>query len=166
MFVSRYLTRLQMFQFILVFIHGLLPMYYDCGYPKIMPTVTLCPQQCGQTKQQKYFFRLLLEMRQYFSSCLPTFTSLPMWTRIRKLWRRKVNNDHVWFWGTGPGATRILPFVHKMYLVFTPQTGKNFSLKHSYLNKTNIINHDNDKCITRTWDSVTNVKWYTKLIPM
>jgi len=36
---KRYLTRLQMFQFILVFIHGLLPMYYDCGYPKIMPTV-------------------------------------------------------------------------------------------------------------------------------
>ena len=30
-----------MVQFILVFVHGLLPMYYDCGYPKIMPTVRL-----------------------------------------------------------------------------------------------------------------------------
>jgi len=36
---KRYLTRLQMVQFIMVFVHGLLPMYYDCGYPKIMPTV-------------------------------------------------------------------------------------------------------------------------------
>jgi len=36
---KRYLTRLQMVQFILVFIHGLMPMYYDCGYPNIMPMV-------------------------------------------------------------------------------------------------------------------------------
>ena len=31
---------MQMLQFILVFIHGMLPMYFDCGYPKIMPTVS------------------------------------------------------------------------------------------------------------------------------
>ena len=31
---------MQMLQFILVFIHGMLPVYFDCGYPKIMPTVS------------------------------------------------------------------------------------------------------------------------------
>jgi len=36
---KRYLTRLQMIQFIGMILHGLLPMYYDCGYPKIMPAV-------------------------------------------------------------------------------------------------------------------------------
>jgi len=36
---KRYLTKLQMVQFILIFSHGLLPIYFDCGYPKIMPTV-------------------------------------------------------------------------------------------------------------------------------
>ena len=35
----RYLTRLQMIQFVCVFIHALLPLYFDCGYPKIMPKV-------------------------------------------------------------------------------------------------------------------------------
>ena len=38
---SRYLTRLQMVQFIGMILHGMLPMYYDCGYPKIMPAVTI-----------------------------------------------------------------------------------------------------------------------------
>lgn len=36
---KRYLTRLQMVQFIGMILHGMLPMYYDCGYPKIMPAV-------------------------------------------------------------------------------------------------------------------------------
>ena len=37
--IIRYLTRLQMVQFIMMILHGMLPMYYDCGYPKIMPMV-------------------------------------------------------------------------------------------------------------------------------
>ena len=37
----RYLTRLQMVQFIGMILHGMLPMYYDCGYPKIMPAVRI-----------------------------------------------------------------------------------------------------------------------------
>ena len=46
----RYLTRLQMVQFILVFIHGLMPMYYDCGYPNIMPMVRHLVFVCGLVK--------------------------------------------------------------------------------------------------------------------
>ena len=46
----RYLTRLQMVQFILVFIHGLMPMYYDCGYPNIMPMVRHLFFVCGLVK--------------------------------------------------------------------------------------------------------------------
>ena len=38
----RYLTRLQMVQFVGMILHGMLPMYYDCGYPKIMPAVRIC----------------------------------------------------------------------------------------------------------------------------
>ena len=40
-FLCRYLTKLQMLQFVCVMIHALLPMYFDCGYPKIMPQVIL-----------------------------------------------------------------------------------------------------------------------------
>jgi hypothetical protein len=36
---SRYLTRLQMAQFVCVFIHALLPLMFDCGYPKIVAQV-------------------------------------------------------------------------------------------------------------------------------
>ena len=35
----RYLTRLQMIQFVCVFFHALLPLLFDCGYPKIVPLV-------------------------------------------------------------------------------------------------------------------------------
>ena len=35
----RYLTRLQMIQFVCVFFHALLPLVFDCGYPKIVPLV-------------------------------------------------------------------------------------------------------------------------------
>jgi len=38
---KRYLTRMQMLQFICVFIHALLPTYFDCGYPNIMPKVII-----------------------------------------------------------------------------------------------------------------------------
>jgi len=34
---KRYLTRLQMVQFVCVFFHALLPLVLDCGYPKIVP---------------------------------------------------------------------------------------------------------------------------------
>jgi len=36
---KRYLTRMQMGQFVLVFLHALLPLYFQCGYPSIMPQV-------------------------------------------------------------------------------------------------------------------------------
>jgi len=38
---KKYLTRLQMIQFVCVFIHALLPLYFDCGYPKIMPKILI-----------------------------------------------------------------------------------------------------------------------------
>jgi len=38
---KRYLTSIQMLQFVCVFIHALLPSFYDCGYPKIMPQVLI-----------------------------------------------------------------------------------------------------------------------------
>lgn len=38
---KRYLTRLQMVQFVCVFIHALLPLLFDCGYPEIMPKILL-----------------------------------------------------------------------------------------------------------------------------
>ena len=41
----RYLTSIQMLQFVCVFIHALLPSFYDCGYPKIMPQVSLIPMR-------------------------------------------------------------------------------------------------------------------------
>ncbi len=46
---DRYLTALQMAQFVLVFVHALLPLYYTCDYPiivtKVMATlVTLLTQ--------------------------------------------------------------------------------------------------------------------------
>ena len=37
--ICRYLTRLQMVQFVCVFFHALLPLVLDCGYPKIVPLV-------------------------------------------------------------------------------------------------------------------------------
>ena len=37
--MCRYLTRLQMVQFVCVFFHALLPLVLDCGYPKIVPLV-------------------------------------------------------------------------------------------------------------------------------
>ena len=36
----RYLTRLQMLQFVCVFLHALQPLYYDCDYPRIIPKVS------------------------------------------------------------------------------------------------------------------------------
>ena len=30
---KRYLTQMQMFQFIFLFIHGSIPVFYDCGFP-------------------------------------------------------------------------------------------------------------------------------------
>ena len=79
-----------MFQFILVFIHGLLPMYYDCGYPKIMPTVRIVVIETF-CLTDNFIFRSSWEMRQYFSSFLPTFISSPMSTtrKRRKKWRRR-----------------------------------------------------------------------------
>jgi len=38
---KKYLTRLQMIQFVCVFIHALLPLSFDCGYPKIMPKILI-----------------------------------------------------------------------------------------------------------------------------
>jgi len=38
---KKYLTRLQMIQFVCVFIHALLPIVYDCGYPKWIP-IAVC----------------------------------------------------------------------------------------------------------------------------
>ena len=35
----RYLTRMQMLQFVLVFLHSLQTLYYDCNYPKIVAKV-------------------------------------------------------------------------------------------------------------------------------
>ena len=46
----RYLTTLQMLQFVCVIIHGLLPSFYQCGYPNIVPKVSLhavdLPNKC------------------------------------------------------------------------------------------------------------------------
>jgi len=38
---KKYLTRLQMIQFVCIFIHALLPLYFDCDYPKYMPKVLI-----------------------------------------------------------------------------------------------------------------------------
>ena len=35
----RYLTRMQMIQFVIVFLHALQTLYYDCSYPRIIPKV-------------------------------------------------------------------------------------------------------------------------------
>ena len=35
----RYLTRMQMIQFVIVFLHALQTLYYDCNYPRIIPKV-------------------------------------------------------------------------------------------------------------------------------
>ena len=37
----RYLTRMQMIQFVIVFLHALQTLYYDCNYPRIIPKVRL-----------------------------------------------------------------------------------------------------------------------------
>ena len=39
--VFRYLTRLQMIQFVIVFLHAFQTLYYDCNYPRIIPKVKL-----------------------------------------------------------------------------------------------------------------------------
>ena len=36
-YILRYLTRLQMLQFVCVFMHALQPLYYTCDYPKFVP---------------------------------------------------------------------------------------------------------------------------------
>ena len=46
----RYLTRMQMAQFVLVFLHSVQTLYFDCNYPKVVakvssPTLdTFCPK--------------------------------------------------------------------------------------------------------------------------
>ena len=35
----RYLTRMQMIQFVIVFLHALQTLHYDCNYPRIIPKV-------------------------------------------------------------------------------------------------------------------------------
>ena len=36
---KKYLTRMQMIQFVLVFLHSIQTLYYDCNYPKIIAKV-------------------------------------------------------------------------------------------------------------------------------
>ena len=36
----RYLTRMQMAQFVLVFLHSVQTLYFDCNYPKVVAKVT------------------------------------------------------------------------------------------------------------------------------
>lgn len=38
---KKYLTRLQMVQFVCVFLHALLPLYFQCDYPTIMPKILI-----------------------------------------------------------------------------------------------------------------------------
>jgi len=38
---KKYLTTLQLLQFVCVFLHALLPLYFQCDYPKIMPLVVI-----------------------------------------------------------------------------------------------------------------------------
>ena len=37
--ICRYLTSLQMIQFVCVFLHAVQPLYLDCDYPKLVPKV-------------------------------------------------------------------------------------------------------------------------------
>ena len=38
--IPRYLTRMQMVQFVLVFLHSVQTLYFDCNYPKVVAKVS------------------------------------------------------------------------------------------------------------------------------
>ncbi|KAL3200657.1 hypothetical protein MRX96_012938 [Rhipicephalus microplus] len=51
---KRYLTQLQITQFIVAMVHGSIPLFYDCGYPKLKGFQTVCNAQGGlHTSQSK-----------------------------------------------------------------------------------------------------------------
>ena len=74
LFLPRYLTRLQMIQFVCVFFHALLPLVFDCGYPKIVPLVCVILSCCSFNSSM---CRRCVQMPSHSSSSLQTFTSLP-----------------------------------------------------------------------------------------
>merc|ERR1712236_105085 len=49
---KKYLTSMQLVQFVLVFIHAMVPIFYDCNFPKIFSYVILSHGACSLSSSQ------------------------------------------------------------------------------------------------------------------